>query len=314
MSTTQGRQCVEAIHGPAPGDFLETEHGSTHFILEGPENGKLVVLQHGLGGNTWVFDAAAKALVEKGYRVLRYDFYDRGYSETDSKYDIPSIGVHSLDFTLDVYVEQLRQVLEALGLDKTKLIHVGHSLGGATGIGYASKHPEQVNGLVLMSAVCLEVSKPFTAKLADTPILGNLLVKMVGLKTFSKFSTSSCYDPEHPKVKEFLGKQARTAVENPRFFASVRSTNGNCRGMVGSLEDEYRLCCQSGFPIHLIWGKADQSVPYDNCIQMKKIATELGVQVSEDSFANMPHNVMFPDAEPEKCAKSIVKFVESSFA
>ena len=171
-----------------------------------------------------------------------------------------------------------------------------------------------MQGLVLVAAVCLEVSKPFAAKLADLPFLGNLLVKMVGLKTFEKFSRGSCYDPEHPQVKEFLQKQTRTANENPRFFASVRSSNGICKGMVGSLEDEYRICCQAGLPIHLIWGKADQSVPYENCLRMKEIATELGVtKLSEESFENMPHNVMFPDAEPEKCSKSILNFVQSNF-
>lgn len=124
---SEGRACVEAISGPAPGSFLDTEHGVTHYILEGPEQGKLVVLQHGIGGNTWTLQRVADDLVEQGYRVLRYDFYDRGYSETDPKrYPIPSIGVHSLDFTLDIYVDQMKEVLHKLGLDNTKFIHVGH--------------------------------------------------------------------------------------------------------------------------------------------------------------------------------------------
>lgn len=77
----------ERLFGPPPGKYLETTHGKTHYVLEGPENddAPLVVLQHGLGSNLRVWDAVAERLVEQGgYRVLRYDLYDRGYSQTGS--------------------------------------------------------------------------------------------------------------------------------------------------------------------------------------------------------------------------------------
>ena len=46
-----GRAVFEAINGPAPGKFLETSRGTTHYVLEGPEDAPmLVVLQHGIGG------------------------------------------------------------------------------------------------------------------------------------------------------------------------------------------------------------------------------------------------------------------------
>lgn len=313
-----GRARFEAINGPPPGKFIETEHGTTHYVLEGPieGDGPLVVLQHGLAGNVFVYDRIASDLVGAGCRVLRLDFYDRGYSETDPvRYPIGENdgSPHPLDFTLDVYVEQFREVLTKLGLVDRDLIYCGHSNGGVTGIGYAAKHPEHVKGLCLIGPVCLPVSKPLAARIADLPIVGPLVVKLLGHSTMIEFSRNSCHNPDGvPAVQDFLEKLARNVRENERYFASIRSTNGKCKGFVGSAEQEFRQCCQSKIPLHLMWGKADASVPYSQCLALRKIATAEGLVeevVSESSFEGMPHNIFFEDAKPEECSRSIRDFV-----
>ena len=179
-----GRAVFEAINGPPPGQFLETKHGTTHYVLEGPPDGKLLILQHGLGGNLSVFDKIASKMASQNFRVLRYDLYDRGYSQTDPKrYPIGggiwSGSSHPIDFTLEVYVEQLREVLIQLELENQDMIHIGHSNGGVTGIGYASKYPDKVKGLCLISSVCLPAQKPLAARVADVPVLGALIVYLI---------------------------------------------------------------------------------------------------------------------------------------
>ena len=83
-----GRACFESIYGPPKGQFLETTHGTTHYILEGNgnrnnnknNNTPLIVLIHGIGGNLGVYDSMAADLVNTlSCQVLRYDLYDRGY-------------------------------------------------------------------------------------------------------------------------------------------------------------------------------------------------------------------------------------------
>jgi pimeloyl-ACP methyl ester carboxylesterase len=307
-----GRACFEVINGPAPGKFVETEHGTTHYVLEGPESGKLVVLQHGLGSHLGALDKIASDLIKKGYRVLRYDLYDRGYSETDpTRYPIAIIS-HPLDFTLETYVGQLRDVLTKLGLENQYLIHCGHSNGGVTGIGYTAAYPEYVKGLCLISAVCLPASKPLIARVADLPIMGSILTYMFGATTMINFATMSCNDPEgNSEVREIITRLARNTRENKRFFAAVRSTNGNCKGFVGSAEEEFRQCCKFNIPMHMIWGKADDSVPYSQCLTLKDIAKEEGMEVSETSFEGMPHNVYFADAKAEECSQAIINFVSN---
>ena len=74
-------------------------------------------------------------------------------------------------------------------------------------------------------------------------------------------------------------------------------------------EDEYRRCCQAGIPIQLIWGKADSSVPYEQCEALAEIARTEGTAVSVAAFEGMPHNVFHPDAKADECAKVICRFV-----
>jgi len=313
MSSLQGTECFEAINGPAPGKFLETEHGNTHYLLEGPESSKLlVILQHGLGSHMGIYDQIARDLVAKGLRVLRFDFYDRGYSETDhERYPVSGVS-HALDFTLEVYVQQVRDVITGLGLEKQDCIFCGHSTGGVAGIGYAVKYPDHLKGLILASAVCLPASKPLAARVADLPYIGDMIVSLFGGNAMIKFATASCKNPSgFPEVQDFLAKLARNVHENKRYFASLRSTNRHCKGFVGSAEEDFRTVCKQKVPLHMIWGEADESVPYSQCLELQRIAKEEeGLEdVTAVSFEGIPHNTMFVDAKQAECSESICNFV-----
>lgn len=310
-----GRETFESIYGPPKGQFLDTTHGRTHYSLEESNNtdadGPLVVLIHGIGGHMGVFDQIASDLVQQQGAVLRYDFYDRGYSETDkTKYPIVTTGVHPLDFTLELHIQQLRDVLTGLHLlEKHKnIILCGHSTGGVTAFGYAAKYPAGMEGLILIDTISLPIGRPLVARVADLPILGNFLVRQFGATAFCKFSRRSLADPS--KMNDFLEKQDRNVTQNPRFFAAVRSTNQHCKGFGNTTaEPEYRKCCEAKLPIHLIWGQADKATPYENCCALKKMAQDLGTSVTEESFEGMPHNIFFPDAKPQEVSQSICDFV-----
>mmetsp|Transcript_26617 Transcript_26617/g.50230 ORF Transcript_26617/g.50230 Transcript_26617/m.50230 type:complete len:106 (-) Transcript_26617:223-540(-) len=77
--------------------------------------------------------------------------------------------------------------LVALHLESTVLVHVEHSVGGVVGMAYANQYPNHVKGLVLVDAVCLPASQPWTARLADVPILGDWLVYMAEVSTLVEF-------------------------------------------------------------------------------------------------------------------------------
>ena len=55
-----GRQIITEIRkaGMTPGQFVELSNGRTHYLLEGPEDGPLIVFFHGFGVFSYVYVVA----------------------------------------------------------------------------------------------------------------------------------------------------------------------------------------------------------------------------------------------------------------
>lgn len=59
------------------GSFISLPSGITHYQMEG--NGEPVVLTHGYATPYKIYDKLFDALVEAGYKVIRYDLLGRGF-------------------------------------------------------------------------------------------------------------------------------------------------------------------------------------------------------------------------------------------
>jgi len=104
------------------GTYIKLSDGITHYKLEGPDNGKVVVLVHGGTVPIWTWDKQVQALNNAGFRTLSYDKYGRGYSDRpDVTYD------------QDLYKRQLLELLDKLALTEPFDL-VGLSLGGGTAV------------------------------------------------------------------------------------------------------------------------------------------------------------------------------------
>src|SRR5690348_16826332 len=75
------RTLDDAARRTAPGKFVRLSDGMTHYELSGPDSGTTVILVHGFSVPLYIWDSTAAALSSKGYRVLRYDEYGRGWSD-----------------------------------------------------------------------------------------------------------------------------------------------------------------------------------------------------------------------------------------
>src|SRR5215831_15233045 len=62
------------------GQFAKLSDGYTHYELGGPSDGRVVVLAAGFSVPYYIWDPTFDALTRAGFRVLRYDYYGRGYS------------------------------------------------------------------------------------------------------------------------------------------------------------------------------------------------------------------------------------------
>ena len=105
----------------APGDFCCLTKGSTHYRYFGPTVGPLVVRIHGLTTPSFVFEAMANEFVARGYRVLVYDHYGRGFSDRPS-------GVQDDQFLSNICVNYSLHCKKRVNLTCSVILWVGRLL------------------------------------------------------------------------------------------------------------------------------------------------------------------------------------------
>ena len=108
------------------------------LAVEVEGDGPAVLMVHGLGGTSNVYQVQADALAER-FRVIRVDSAGAGRSAVT---DGISIGTHADD---------LAGVLDALDVDAAAV--VGHSMGTLVVRELATRHPGRVSALALLGAV-----------------------------------------------------------------------------------------------------------------------------------------------------------------
>ncbi|KAF7984731.1 hypothetical protein HWV62_11666 [Athelia sp. TMB] len=230
------------------GAYVTLPQGKTRYWIMGPENsGQKIVLIHGLSIPSMVYKNVAPALASKGYRVLLYDLYGRGYS------DAPQV-----TYDTALYATQLALLMQHVRWEKANI--VGVSMGAGIGVAVADLFPHLVSGKVALIAPAglLEsgdISR--TVKFMSSPLIQDITssfpfrVYMQHLANTSESTLSS--DPIHEIVRL---QSAHLPGYNRALASSIRS--GPIRGQ----ERSFAALGQSGRDVLLIHGTADRTVPY----------------------------------------------------
>ncbi len=110
--------------------FAEVNGAKLYYEAAG--EGDPVIMIHGWGGDLSDWEYLFRPLAEK-YQVVRYDL--RGFGQSDR----PTTEPYS-------HVEDLKALMESLGIDKAHLI--GQSYGGEVALDFAIAHPESTLSLI----------------------------------------------------------------------------------------------------------------------------------------------------------------------
>ena len=110
----------------------------TAYRLDGPEDGPPLVLIHGLGLSSSLWQAHLPALCAR-YRVLNYDLYGHGKSCPAER-----------PLKLSVFADQIAGLLEETVMGPAHL--VGFSIGGMINRRVAMDHPDLVRSLVILNS------------------------------------------------------------------------------------------------------------------------------------------------------------------
>jgi len=161
--------------------WLELEGGvRMHYVDEGPRDAPVVVMVHGNPTWSFYFRRLIQAL-SPTHRVIAPDHVGCGKSDKpdDERYE----------YRLARRIADLERLLDALGLARVTLVL--HDWGGMIGMGWAHRHPDRVERLVLLNTAAfgLPASKrlPVSLWLARNTAIGALLVR--GLNAFARGAT-----------------------------------------------------------------------------------------------------------------------------
>ena len=111
-----------------------------NYQVDGPEGAPWIVFSNSLATSTAMWDEQAAAL-KSSFRVLRYD--QRGHGGTE----VPA-GRYAFDTLLD----DALGLLDALGIAKAHF--AGLSMGGATALGLAERHPDRLDRVIVCDSPC----------------------------------------------------------------------------------------------------------------------------------------------------------------
>lgn len=225
------------------GTYQKLSAGVTHYRLAGPENGQVVVLVPGATVPMWDWTYQVPALTKAGFRVLTYNHYGRGYSDR-----VTAV------YNRALYRRQLLDLLDKLKLKKP--VHlVGHSFGGAVVTDFTAHYPARVSKLVLVAPLINSVLSDGGIKLLRLPVIGGLLLRMIGIKTMTKRATALFQEFDNPqKYKKLFSDQFAykgTTLALLSFFRS--DAMRDYRPLYKKLGSQKR-------PILLIWGDKDHDI------------------------------------------------------
>ncbi|MEW5825881.1 MAG: alpha/beta fold hydrolase [Candidatus Bipolaricaulota bacterium] len=203
----EGRRAVVAYYERILGDAgaaspfrrrtVETSLGKTHLLEAGPERAPALLLLHGTASNsaTWLGDLPFWA---QHFRVLAADIPGEPGLSEDRRLTLAS----------DEPQTWLRDLLDALGLSSVHM--VGLSLGGWMALRFATREPERVQALSLLSAGGLAPQK-------RSFLLVALPLSLLGAWGLRKVNRIVCRGVEiHPEVEEFMalvGRHFRPLLE-----------------------------------------------------------------------------------------------------
>jgi 2-succinyl-6-hydroxy-2,4-cyclohexadiene-1-carboxylate synthase len=112
-----------------------------HINYETHGKGRPAILIHGIAASLHDWEYLTPALNEAGYETIALDLLGHGDSD---KPDDPGA------YNFDMQYAYLEEWIAGLKLKQRPLM-IGHSLGGFLSLNYARYHPEDIEGLVLVS-------------------------------------------------------------------------------------------------------------------------------------------------------------------
>ncbi|MHA1971692.1 MAG: alpha/beta fold hydrolase [Candidatus Hodarchaeales archaeon] len=274
-----------------PGSFIKLTHGYTHYELQGPNDGKIIVLVHGFSAPYIVWNNIYHELVTEGFLVLRYDLYGRGYSDRPE-----------LKYNFDLFDQQLYELLNKLQLNHDKVHLVGLSMGGGIVMTFADRHPTLVQKVTLIDPIGFSLGFRFDLLLLKIPLINKLLLKFV--VTHKKIIAGQKPDfHDFPRINDYL-EEFVSQMKYKGFLQAIHSTILNLP--FTGLEETYKRVANRSIPIQLFWGEKDKTIPFKTSKKVLKTVPSIEFH----PISGSGHQPQY--THPEEVLPLLVSFIQKT--
>lgn len=260
--------------------FIMAGDSALH-ICDSEVGDKVVVLLHGYLENMLVWEEFVP-LLYKELRVITLDIPGHGISEVKGE-------IHSMDYLADT----LALALDKLGIASATV--VGHSMGGYMALAFAERHPERLDGLVLLH------STPY----ADSEEKRKNRQREISLIKSGKKELLAHTAPEAGFAVENR-KRFRTEIEDLQQSIYLTEDAGIVALLNGMIERKAQseMLHALGKPILFVLGRKDGYIVAEVAEKMVAEHPEAKVVWLENSG-----HMGFIE-EPQACAKALLEFVK----
>jgi len=263
------------------GSFVKLSDGFTYYEYENRDADTILVMVHGFSVPSYIWDSTYYTARQRGYGVLRYDTYGRGYSDNpDVAYDVT------------LYSRQLKELLDTLHVSPGINL-LGLSDGGRTITEFAAQYPELVKNLIYVDAAGFDTVTDTSASPVSVTPEEILAFKKERYPTMASGQMSDFYDSI-----PFRGWDAKYK-ELMRFKGFVRAliSTGKHRG---NLDKEHRAIAASGIPVFAIWGE------HDTVVKLADVKENLMNRIPSVSLFVIPKAGHLPNMEQTNLFNSIL--------
>lgn len=245
---------MRAKYGQSPSQFVTIGGGVTvHLRDEGPKDAPAIMLLHGSNADLHTWEPWVEAL--KGqYRVIRFDQVGHGLTGPDPKGD----------YSGDNFVEDIREVADALGLRTFAL--AGNSMGGKHALAFAIRHPERLTGLVLVDGSGGPMLKIDPKDDEGSGNIGFTIARLPGINLLAEQITPRSLIQQSLEQSVSVKSVASPAAVD-RYWELLRYP-GNRRATLARFSLPYDPLTEAQIagvatPTLILWGEEDRIIPVE---------------------------------------------------
>jgi pimeloyl-ACP methyl ester carboxylesterase len=236
--------------------YVKLNEKAIAYSSEG--RGEAVVFVHGFCEDSSVWDEFKLDLLDRKVRVVCVDLPGFGESEVVD------------NLTIDGMADAVKAVVDHLNLEKIVLI--GHSMGGYTGLAFARKFPELLKGLGIFH------SHPFadSEDKKENRYKGIDFIKRQGHELFVKQLIPKLFAPGFEGSNRFL-------VDKLIHLASKYKPEGIINGQVAMAErpDQAEVLKNIKVPVLFIIGEKDNAVTMEQSMEQTSLPDVASVHILE---------------------------------